>query len=231
MNYQQLILFFLFTTQILLSQEKKIVNTEALNIRAEMTTESKVVGKLKKGDIIEVNNITPDWSEIKLPDGTNGYVSSEYLDYPTKKNKNSLNGNHSYIYIFLFIGILLLFVFNNSFNSFVRNFLSEFMVGFRKGNQNSTRTQRTQSNNNTIRKSITYRFKIKGNGTAGGFKYIDGMFADILVKGSNINSSPFNNQIEKLFVQEIARKYNIEPKYHSGIKIMFKRSSLDVETY
>ena len=55
------------------------------------------------------------------------------------------------------------------------------------------------------------------------------MNVEVAVNGLGAGGSPFNNIVEKLFIQEIARKYNVEPRFHSGIKMMFKRDKLDVE--
>jgi len=74
-----------------------------------------------------------------------------------------------------------------------------------------------------------YRFRVKGNGSSGGVKYTDGMNVEVAVTGLGSQGSPFNNVVEKLFVQEFARKYNVEPRQHLGIKALFKRSYLDVE--
>ena len=66
------------------------------------------------------------------------------------------------------------------------------------------------------------------SGNAGGVKYVDGMYIEIAVSGLGANT-PFNNILEKLFVQEFAKKYNIEPRSYPGIKMLYKRQYLDVE--
>jgi hypothetical protein len=73
-----------------------------------------------------------------------------------------------------------------------------------------------------------YRFRIKGSGSAGGVKYTDGMNVEVAVTGLGSSGSPFNNIVEKLFVQEFAQKYNVEPRLESDIKMLFKSSRLDV---
>lgn len=63
----------------------------------------------------------------------------------------------------------------------------------------------------------------------GGVQYVDGMNIEVAVSGLGAGGSPFNNIVEKLFVQEFARKYNVEPRFHSSIKSLFKRDRLDVD--
>ena len=49
-----------------------------INIREEMSTESDVVGKIRKDGICEVVSIEEDWCEIESGE-IKGYISSEYL--------------------------------------------------------------------------------------------------------------------------------------------------------
>lgn len=74
-----------------------------------------------------------------------------------------------------------------------------------------------------------YRFRVKGNGSSGGVKYTDGMNIEVAVTGLGSSGSPFNNIVEKLFIQEFAKKYNIQEKDFSGIRMLFKRDRLDVQ--
>jgi hypothetical protein len=102
------------------------------------------------------------------------------------------------------------------------------------GGKSSNTTKRTISTPQKVRRrqsgnSAVYRFRIKGNGSAGGVKYADGMNVEVAVTGLGSGGSPFNNIVEKKFVEEFARKYNIEPRFHSGIRMLFKRDSVDVE--
>jgi hypothetical protein len=75
-----------------------------------------------------------------------------------------------------------------------------------------------------------YRFRVKGNGSSGGVKYTEGMNIEVAVTGLGSNGSPFNNIVEKLFVQEFMSKYRVEERLKFGVKAMFKSSRLDVET-
>lgn len=49
-----------------------------INIREEMSTESEIVGKIRKNGICEVVSIEEDWCEIESAE-IKGYISSEYL--------------------------------------------------------------------------------------------------------------------------------------------------------
>ena len=74
-----------------------------------------------------------------------------------------------------------------------------------------------------------YRFRVKGNGSTGGVKFTEGMNVEVAITGFGSNSSPFNNIVEKLFVKEFARKYNVEKRFVQNINGLFKRDRLDVE--
>lgn len=55
------------------------INTETLRVRAEASSEAKILGLLPKGQIAEVlNNDNPDWICIDF-EGGDGYVSAEYV--------------------------------------------------------------------------------------------------------------------------------------------------------
>ena len=49
-----------------------------INIREEMSTESKIVGKIRKNGICEVVSIENEWSEIESGE-IKGYISNDYL--------------------------------------------------------------------------------------------------------------------------------------------------------
>ncbi len=74
-----------------------------------------------------------------------------------------------------------------------------------------------------------YRFRIKGNGTAGGVKYTDGMNIEVVDPRARKGENPWNTTVKVLFVQEFSKKYNIEARNASGIKMLFDRDSCDVE--
>lgn len=206
----------LLITILTFGQQTKYVDTEELNIRAGAGTKYEVVDKISQGQKVTVLTEQGKWSEIELENGKKGFVSTKFLsDTETSSNPKSSDKKNSLVGYLLVIGFVL--------------------YGLKKlfgGSSSSSRTS-TSTNRQEVRRksgnSAVYRFRIKGSGSAGGFQYADGMNVEVAVKGLGANGSPFNNIVEKLFVQEIARKYNVEPRFHSGIKMMFKRDKLDVE--
>lgn len=50
-----------------------------LNVRASASTKAEIVARLKRGERVEIASEQPGWYEIKLPDGTIGWVSAQYL--------------------------------------------------------------------------------------------------------------------------------------------------------
>ena len=218
MKKQILTFGLLLITFLTFGQQTKYVDTEELNIRAGAGTKYEVVDKISQGQKVTVLTELGKWSEIELENGTKGFVSTKFLsDTETSSSSKKSDKKNSWIGYVLIIGFIL--------------------YGLKKlfgGSSSNSRSNRnTSTNRQEVRKksgnSAVYRFRIKGSGSAGGFQYADGMNVEVAVKGLGANGSPFNNIVEKLFVQEIARKYNVEPRFHSGIKMMFKRDKLDVE--
>lgn len=208
---------FLFTI-LTFGQQTKYVDTEELNIRAGAGTKYEVVDKISQGQKVTVLTEHGKWSEIELENGTKGFVSTKFLsETETASSSKKSDKKNSWIVYVLVIG-------------FVLYGLKKLFGG---SSSNSSSNRNTSTNRQEVRRksgnSAVYRFRIKGSGSAGGFQYADGMNVEVAVKGLGANGSPFNNIVEKLFVQEIARKYNVEPRFHSGIKMMFKRDKLDVE--
>ena len=218
MKKQILTFGLLLITFLTFGQQTKYVDTEELNIRAGAGTKYEVVDKISQGQKVTVLTEHGKWSEIELENGTKGFVSTKFLsETETSSSSKKSDKKNSWIGYVLVIGFIL--------------------YGLKKlfggSSSNSSSNRNTSTNRQEVRRksgnSAVYRFRIKGSGSAGGFQYADGMNVEVAVKGLGANGSPFNNIVEKLFVQEIARKYNVEPRFHSGIKMMFKRDKLDVE--
>ena len=208
----------LLITILTFGQQIKYVDTEELNISAGAGTKYEVVDKISQGQKVTVLTEHGKWSEIELENGTKGFVSTKFLsETETSSSSKKSDKKNSWIGYVLVIG-------------FVLYGLKKLFGG---SSSNSSSNRNTSTNRQEVRRksgnSAVYRFRIKGSGSAGGFQYADGMNVEVAVKGLGANGSPFNNIVEKLFVQEIARKYNVEPRFHSGIKMMFKRDKLDVE--
>lgn len=52
----------------------------AVNIREEPTIYSNKIGKAFDGDTFELVSRNPDWVEVKLPEGSTGFIFSEYIE-------------------------------------------------------------------------------------------------------------------------------------------------------
>lgn len=77
-----------------------------LNVRTEADVNSKVLGKLQNGDVIEVEEIIGDWALIEF-EGRKAYVSNKYLE---TYEEEGLNGRveREHVGWFLPVGILVL---------------------------------------------------------------------------------------------------------------------------
>ena len=219
-----LIFGLLLITILTFGQQTKYVDTEELNIRAGAGTKYEVVDKISQGQKVTVLSDQGKWSEIELENGQKGFVSTKFLSDTQNSSSQSSDKNNSWISYLIVIGLVLFGLYK----------VKKFFSGLFSGSSSSSSSQRSTSTNKPeVRRkssnSAVYRFRIKGSGSAGGFKYADGMNVEVAVNGLGAGGSPFNNIVEKLFIQEIARKYNVEPRFHSGIKMLFKRDSLDVE--
>ena len=214
----------LLITTLTFGQQTKYVGTEELNIRAGAGTKYEVVDKISQGQKVTVLSDQGKWSEIELENGQKGFVSTKFLSDTQNLSSQTSDKKSSWISYFIVIGLVLYGLYK----------VKKFFSGLFSGSSSSSSSQRSISTNKPeVRRkssnSAVYRFRIKGSGSAGGFKYADGMNVEVAVNGLGAGGSPFNNIVEKLFIQEIARKYNVEPRFHSGIKMLFKRDSLDVE--
>ena len=67
---------------------KAKTNESAVNVRADTNTKSSKVGQLKRGEVLTVlvvvlNNAGEYWYEVKLSDGTTGYIRSDLIESAT----------------------------------------------------------------------------------------------------------------------------------------------------
>jgi len=63
----------------LLGEGTVTTRTAALNIRADKTTNSKVIGAVAKGDKVTVLEKAGDWYKVELADGSTGYASRQFI--------------------------------------------------------------------------------------------------------------------------------------------------------
>ena len=213
---------FLLLTIHVFGQEYKYVNTEELNIRAGAGKEFNVVGQINKGDKVNALSESGNWTQIETEAGLTGFVATEYLDSISDEPKSDEKKSSSWFSILIVLGIIGYGLYK------IKKFFSDLFSGSSPSSQRRTKP-RKQEIRSTSSNSAVYRFRIKGSGTAGGFKYADGMNVEVAVTRLGANGNPFNDTVEKIFVQEIARKYNVDQQHQSGIKMLFKRDRLDVE--
>lgn len=71
-------------------ETKAYVNVESrLNLREEPNTNCKILDKLFPGEVVTVQgNTDKEWLKVTTNDGLNGYVSSQYVEYPTLINND-----------------------------------------------------------------------------------------------------------------------------------------------
>lgn len=215
----------LFLTYSVFGQNYKQVNTETLNVRDGAGKQHNLVGQVSMGDKVTTLSESEGWTQIETETGLTGFVATKYLSSETdEQRKNNDKKESSWFSILIVLGVIGFGVYK------LKNFFSGLFSGSssRSNSQRNTPPKKQQVRRKSSNSAV-YRFRIKGNGSAGGFKYIDGMNVEVAVSGLGADGSPFNNIVEKLFVQEIARKYNVDPRFHSGIKMLFKRDSVDVE--
>ena len=55
-----------------------VTESSDLNVRAEKSTESKVVATIPKDTLIKVEEYNSDWTKVKYK-GKTGYISSDYI--------------------------------------------------------------------------------------------------------------------------------------------------------
>lgn len=227
-----MIIIFIGFNTITYSQEKRLVTTKLLNVRSGTGVNYEVINQLREGDTVISLDAENTWSKIELVNGEIGYVSNEFLSEPLttdpsqSKHKKGDSKVGTIFIIVIVIGIILL-------NDVRKKIFPTSKKSSSRWSPGTKQVTKSQSSRPPISRNsangVVYRYRIKGNGTAGGFKYVEGMNVEIAVKGLGASGSPFNTITEKLFIQEIARKYNIEPRFQSGIKMLFKHDRVDVE--
>ena len=74
------------------SQNNGTVNTSALNVRQGAGTNYSIIGKLYKGDVVNILSSSNGWYKIELSNGSTGWVSSQYI---TLNDSSSDSGNTS----------------------------------------------------------------------------------------------------------------------------------------
>ena len=143
MKRKLLTLIFFLTTILTFAQTEMFVNTEQLNIRSGAGSKYEVIGKLSKNEKITVISTEGKWTEIKLDNGTKGFVSSKFLidtnAIPTKQKSSNWP-------IILIIGGIILFSF--------------FKKSNKNGSSNSRSSERSKPIIETKRQISTLKPKV-----------------------------------------------------------------------
>lgn len=66
--------------------DEPLDKSSIINIRQKPTTSSKKIGQAKDGDTLEFISLNLDWYEIKLADGSTGFISSKYIVIDERNN-------------------------------------------------------------------------------------------------------------------------------------------------
>lgn len=69
------------------------INAGKLNIRSQPSLKAKVVGQLKRGDIVDVFNVIEDWYQIVLPGKKQAYVYKKYVDIIRQEKSGRITAN------------------------------------------------------------------------------------------------------------------------------------------
>ena len=86
-----LIIFYLFTFQILLAQNVMYVNSgNGLNLRERPGTNHKTIANIPNGARLDVISTQGDWVKVKY-DGKEGYVSRQYVNENKPRSNSSKN--------------------------------------------------------------------------------------------------------------------------------------------
>ncbi|MGL5329500.1 MAG: SH3 domain-containing protein [Peptostreptococcaceae bacterium] len=71
-----------------------VVNTSALNVRSGAGTNHSIIGKLYKGDKVDILESSGGWYKIKLSNGKTGWSSSQYIDKVNNSEDNNSTDNN-----------------------------------------------------------------------------------------------------------------------------------------
>ncbi len=72
--------------------EKGIVNTDVLNVRSGASTNHSVIGKLHKGNTVEIIETSGGWYKVKLSNGQTGWASGNYISKSSNPDSGGQTG-------------------------------------------------------------------------------------------------------------------------------------------
>ena len=77
------------------SEKEGIITASALNVRSGPSTSNSVVGKVYKGNKVEIIESSNGWHKIKLSNGNSGWASGSYINVTTSNNSSSANNSNT----------------------------------------------------------------------------------------------------------------------------------------
>lgn len=70
--------------------EKGTVTTDVLNVRSGPSTNHSVIGKLYRGNTVEILQSSNGWHQVRLSNGSTGWSSGDYISKGSSNNQGSL---------------------------------------------------------------------------------------------------------------------------------------------
>ena len=77
------------------NEKEGIITASALNVRSGPSTSNSVVGKVYKGNKVEIIESSNGWHKIKLSNGNSGWASGSYINVTTSNNSSSANNSNT----------------------------------------------------------------------------------------------------------------------------------------
>jgi DNA-directed RNA polymerase subunit RPC12/RpoP len=116
---KKFILFFILVSCFFTAQQKMIVNTKLLNVRAGAGTKYEVVDQVASGTSVLVLEKKGNWYRVDLQNGIKGYVNQKFLSLPVQKIMNKKKEGESYGWKFwaILIGLFLFGLFRKRYSS------------------------------------------------------------------------------------------------------------------
>ncbi len=106
------LLMFTLSCWIILAnaQDTYYVTADLLNVRKSPKANSKVITQLKMGDSLVVYQQLQGWNEVRLNDGSTGFVSSKFVSKDINTNNSDNEGGGVAIFIYLALAALILYI-------------------------------------------------------------------------------------------------------------------------
>jgi N-acetylmuramoyl-L-alanine amidase len=76
------------------NRQTAIITVDSLNVRDAASLQSKIIGKLQKGEKIEIISSTKEWVEFNFK-GQNAWISSQFVEIESRSNEQKNNDNEA----------------------------------------------------------------------------------------------------------------------------------------